>query len=102
MRCNRPLELVVRQIPRSRRWQARGALGKFDAEQLGGLDVDDERELSGPPHRQIGGLFGLEDIPDGNALCDIEAEGFQPSITHGIATMGPTSKRASANHSAPK
>ena len=36
----------------------------FEAERLGGLEVDHELEFGGLHHRQVGRLLALEDPPD--------------------------------------
>ena len=41
----------------------------FEAERLGGLQVDDQLELGRLLNRQVGGLFALEDPPGIDAAC---------------------------------
>ena len=56
---------------------------EFEAEGLGGLEVDHELKLGGLDHRQIGGLLALQ-----NPRC------VEPGLPIGVRNAGPITHQA--------
>ena len=61
--------------------------GMVEAERLGGLEVDDQLELGRLHHRQVGGLFALENPADVDAGLAISS-GMIGSVAHQAAGIG--------------
>src|SRR5262245_4118249 len=54
--------------------------GHFDAERLGGFQIDDQFVLGGRLHWQVGWLFALKDA--------IDVAGREPEVLHSIRSVG--------------
>ena len=52
-----------RRFTRSPRRRARADVGDFEAERLGGFEIEDELEFGGLKHRQVGRLLAAENTP---------------------------------------